>query len=151
MFPTRFCGLSMFSAAWGRCWHRNEHTNPPPPPPPRFEKFPAFNNPFSISLASFVKMTWVLNVQRKFYEPTLSAHPWIGSRPGFVGFRCFQPRGGAASTKTSTPTPRFETFPAFSNPFSISLASFVKMTWVLNVQCKFYEPTPQPTPNRILP
>ena len=75
--------------------------------PPRFETFPAFSNPFSISLASFVKMTWVLNVQRKFYEPTPSAHPWIGSQPGFVGFWCFLPLGGAASTKTSTPTPHF--------------------------------------------
>ena len=110
-------------------------------PTPRFENVTAFSDPFAISLASFVKMTWVLNVQCKFYEPTPSAHPWIGSQPGFVGFRCFLPHGGAASTKTSTPTPHFETFPAFSDPFSISLASFVKMTWVLNVQCKFYEPT----------
>ena len=91
-------------------------------------------------------MTWVLNVQCKFYEPTPSAHPWIGSQPGFMGFRCFLPLGGAASTKTSTPTPHFLTFPAFSDPFSISLASFEKMTWVLNVQCKFYEPTPSAHP-----
>ena len=91
-------------------------------------------------------MTWVFNVQCKFYEPTPSAHPWIGSQPGFVGFLCFLPHGGVASTKTSRPTPQFLTFPAFSDPFSISLASFEKITWVLNVQCKFYEPTPSAPP-----
>ena len=36
--------------------------------------------------------------------------------PGFVGFL---PLEGAASTKTSTPTPRFETFPDFSDSISI--------------------------------
>ena len=115
-------------------------------PTPYFLTFPAFSDPFSISLASFEKMTWVLTVQCKFYKPTPSAHPWIGPQPCFDGFLCFLPHGGAASTKTSTPTPHFLTFSAFIDPLSISLASFVKMTWVLNVQCKFYEPTPSAHP-----
>ena len=109
---------------------------------PHFYSFSVFSNPFSIILASFVKVTWVLNVQHKFYEPTPSVHHWIGSRPDFVVLRCFLPHGGAASTKTSTRTPHFYSFSVFSNPFSIILASFVKVTWVLNVQHKFYEPCP---------
>ena len=39
-----------------------------------------------------------------------------------------------ASTKMSTRTTQFNSFPEFSNPFSVCLASFAKMTWVLNVQ-----------------
>ena len=63
-------------------------------PTPRFETVLAFSVHFSISLARFVKMTWDFNVQRKFYEPTPSAHPWISSQPGFMGFSMFSAAWG---------------------------------------------------------